>query len=154
MAQRYFTWELLCFGKDGYLGGCIMCETYANAVWVARRWLRQQYRSQSAAGEYRPLVKLSHIPTRSYHGKCYLPNGWSLKEESSYTLFAYTAGELVQRVTFDSICPTIHIARSWTQEQSGNTYRIRPKHKLFKLASGMPMYFRYPASSSSTIRFG
>lgn len=152
----YFTWEAACFDRDGYLGSIVECEDYASAVWVARRWLRRVHNHGAIKpDEYRPLVKLCYLPTRRYGGKRYLPDkGRAVPKERCYSLYAFASDGHVTRIRLEALSDVLELARSWLAECRGNTYRIVPKYRLVRCANGMPMYFRYPASSSISLHGG
>lgn len=145
---HWFQWEVAGFNRDGYLGMLIESQTYADAVWIARRFLRHR-RIAGASGPYSPQVKLTYMPTRQYSGKRYLPDeGRAVPKDRCSVLSAYSNGEAVAEVVLQDVTTAICLGRAWTSEQLGNTYRISPTYRIHKCANGMPMYFRYPASSS------
>lgn len=155
-AQYYFIWEVAYFSKDGYLARSLECTDYSSALWIARRWLRHDQRRSDDSGQYQPLAKLCYMPTRRYNGKRYLADpGRLIPKERCYRLVAYTNGAVVQELVIaDTVAPAVSLGRLWMAEQLGNTYRIWPKHRLFKCANGMPTYFRYPSTSHSAQPFG
>lgn len=155
-AVIHFTWEAACFDRDGYLGWLVECEDYASAVWVARRWLRRVYRHGAIKpDECQPLVKLCYMPTRRYGGKRYLPDaGRAVPKERCYSLYASDSAGRVTRIRLETLSAVMEFARTWSAESRGNTYRIVPKHSLMRCANGMPMYFRYPATSHSSRSYG